>query len=154
MSETLEAAGTARGVPPGLRVGVIDRDSGFVQVLVKRLELAGWQHRVLGVAPPPQHLAPLRLSALVVDIDLLGPRAFEWLERVCDELPGVGVVLCSRQSTVMQRVRGLRLGADDWVGKPCHPEEVVARVEAIVRRRRRAAGGKEPTLLQAGELEI
>jgi DNA-binding response OmpR family regulator len=34
-----------------------------------------------------------------------------------------------------QRVRGLRLGADDWVSKPCHPEEVVARLEAVVRRR-------------------
>jgi DNA-binding response OmpR family regulator len=42
-------------------------------------------------------------------------------------LPDLGVVVCTGQSTVAQRVRGLRLGADDWVTKPCHPEEVIAR---------------------------
>ena len=154
MPESLEPAGGARALPPGLRVGIIDRDSGFVQVLTKRLELAGWQHRVLAAAPPPSALAPLRLSAVVVDVDLLGPRGFEWLERLCDELPALGILVCSRQSTVMQRVRGLRLGADDWIAKPCHPEEVVARVEAVVRRRRRASGTKQATMLQAGDLEI
>jgi DNA-binding response OmpR family regulator len=51
-------------------------------------------------------------------------------------------------------VRGLRLGADDWVTKPCHPEEVLARVEAVVRRRKRASERVESGPLFAGELEI
>jgi DNA-binding response OmpR family regulator len=51
-------------------------------------------------------------------------------------------------------VRGLRLGADDWIGKPCHPEEVIARAEAVVRRRRRASGRVEAGPVVAGELEI
>jgi DNA-binding response OmpR family regulator len=46
------------------------------------------------------------------------------------------------------------MGADDWIGKPCHPEEVIARVEAVVRRRRRAAGPAVHKPIVAGELEI
>src|SRR5436305_6636667 len=67
---------------------------------------------------------------------------------------GLGIVVCCEQSTVAQRVRGLRLGADDWVGKPCHPEEVIARVEAVVRRRKRAAAPSESPSIVAGELEV
>ena len=36
------------------------------------------------------------------------------------------MVVCTGPSSVAQRVRGLRLGADDWITKPCHPEEVIA----------------------------
>ena len=79
----------------------------------------------------------MRLSALVVDLAVLGPQAWEWLERLCGALPELGIVVCTGPSTVAQRVRGLRLGADDWITKPCHPEEVIARVQSVVRRRRR-----------------
>ena len=51
-------------------------------------------------------------------------------------------------------MRGLRIGADDWVTKPCHPEEVLARVEAVVRRRKRASARVDTGPLVAGELEI
>ncbi len=69
-------------------------------------------------------------------------------------MPGLGVVVCTGRSTVAQRVRGLRMGADDWVTKPCHPEEVLARVEAVVRRRKQASGRGEEAPVQAGDLEI
>ena len=69
-------------------------------------------------------------------------------------LPGLGIVVCTGRSSVSQRVRGLRLGADDWVTKPCHPEEVLARVEAVVRRRKRASARVESGPLVAGDLEI
>jgi DNA-binding response OmpR family regulator len=73
---------------------------------------------------------------------------------VSNALPGLGVVVCTGRSSVSQRVRGLRLGADDWVTKPCHPEEVLARVEAVVRRRKRAPARVDTGPLVAGELEI
>lgn len=144
--------GGGAGAP--LRLAVIDRDSGFLQVLGKRLDRLGWEHRVLASAVSPDALVAMRLSAVVVDLATLGPQAWEWLERTCGELPGLGVVVCTGQSTVAQRVRGLRFGADDWVTKPCHPEEVIARVESVVRRRRRAEAREDAEPVHAGEIEI
>ena len=66
----------------------------------------------------------------------------------------MGVVVCTGRSSVAQRVRGLRLGADDWLTKPCHPEELIARVEAVARRRKRAAVRIDTGPVVAGELEI
>ena len=137
-----------------LRIAILDSDSGFVQVLVQRAGDLGWQYRCLEAPPPVDEFVAMRVNALVVDLALLGPSGWEFLERVSGALPGMGVVVCTGQSTVSQRVRGLRAGADDWGSKPCHPEEVLARVEAVVRRRKRAADRSDTGPLVAGELEI
>src|SRR4051794_18458357 len=140
--------------PGPIRLAVVDTDSGFVRVLAKRLEGMGWNFRTLAAPVPPDELVSMRLNALVIDLSLLGPRAWEYLARVCEAVPGLGIVVCCEQSTVAQRVRGLRLGADDWIGKPCHPEEVIARVEAVVRRRKRATASNDNPRVLAGELEV
>ncbi len=140
--------------PAPLRVAVLDRDSGFIQVLSKRLDRLGWEHRVLGSPLPSDAVAAMRLSALVVDLAVLGPHAWDWLERVSSSLPELAIVVCTGPSSVAQRVRGLRLGADDWITKPCHPEEVIARVQGVTRRRRRSESRAEQEPLTAGEVEI
>jgi DNA-binding response OmpR family regulator len=138
-----------------MRLAILDSDSGFVRVLVKRASDLGWQYRCLEAPPRTEDFIAMRVNALVVDLALLGPGAWEFIERVSAALPGLGVVVCTGRSTVAQRVRGLRLGADDWVTKPCHPEEVLARVEAAVRRRRAAELSAQPVEpIVGGELEI
>ncbi len=137
-----------------IRLAVIDDDSGFVTVLAKRTEVAGWQQRTLGGAIPPEELVAMKLNALLVNPAVLGEDAWAYLERVCGMLPDLGVVVCTDRSTVAQRVRGLRLGIDDWITKPCHPEEAIARLEAVSRRRRRARPQAEAGPVVAGELEI
>jgi DNA-binding response OmpR family regulator len=146
-----DGTGTAAG---SLRIAVLDRDSGFIQVLSKRLDRLAWEHRVLASPVPADQVVSMRLSALVVDLAVLGPQAWGWLERLCEALPELGIVVCTGPSTVAQRVRGLRLGADDWITKPCHPEEVIARVQSVVRRRRRSASRTETEPIVAGEVEI
>src|ERR671918_2208934 len=138
----------------GIRLAVIDTDSSFLTVLGKRLEGAGWEHRVFAGSVPVDELVAMKLNALLVDISVLGPQGWDFLERICGAVPGLGVLVCSGRSTVAQRVRGLRLGADDWIGKPAHPEEVMARIEAVVRRRKRASTRDDVGPLVAGELEI
>jgi DNA-binding response OmpR family regulator len=140
--------------PGPIRLAILDSDSGFVRVLTKRAEDLGWQYRRLEAAPRVEEFVAMRVNAVVVDLALLGQNAWDFLERLSAALPGMGLVICTGRTTVAQRVRGLRLGADDWVTKPCHPEEVLARVEAVVRRRKRASARVETGPLQAGELEI
>lgn len=137
-----------------MRIAVIDRDSGFVQVLGKRLERLGVEHRIIAGAAPVEAVAAMRLSALVVDLAVLGSQAWSWLERLSASQPDLGLVVCTGPSTVAQRVRGLRLGADDWITKPTHPEEVIARIESVSRRRRRTTGKVVAKPVAAGEVEV
>ena len=137
-----------------IRLAVIDSDTGFLQVLGKRLETMGWQHRTLASPVPLDALVSLRLNAIVIDLAVLGPQGWSYLDKLCARLPGLGVIVCTGQSSVAQRVRGLRLGADDWVTKPCHPEELIARIEAVVRRRKRADVRIEKGPLVIGEVEV
>ena len=136
-----------------IRFAVIDADSGFLQVLSKRIDGLGWQYRELSGPVPTDELVALRLNAVMVDLALLGPRAWDFLESLCTAMPGLGVIVCTGPSSVAQRVRGLRLGADDWITKPTHPEEVIARVEAVVRRKRRSVRPERGPMVR-GELEI
>jgi len=137
-----------------IRLAILDNDSGFVRVLVNRADSIGWQHRHLESAPPAEELAAMRVNALVVDLGMLGPSAWSFLEQVAGAVPELGIVVVTGRSSVAQRVRGLRLGADDWISKPCHPEEVLARVEAVTRRRRQANARIDQAPVVAAELSI
>jgi DNA-binding response OmpR family regulator len=145
----------AVSAPAALRVAVVDSDSGFTQVLAKRLGAIGWRTELLASPPPVEQLSRMRLHAIVIDPALLGSDAWSYLGHLCSAFSAQAVVVCTGPTSVAQRVRGLRLGADDWVTKPCHPEEVLARIEAVVRRLHAgtvSAHAAEP--LSAGELEI
>jgi DNA-binding response OmpR family regulator len=100
-------------------------------------------------------IAGMRLNAVVIDPVALGQDAWTYLERLCSASSSQVVLVCTGPSSVAQRVRGLRLGADDWVTKPCHPEEVLARIEAAVRSRSAGTTATQATSpLVTGELEI
>jgi DNA-binding response OmpR family regulator len=137
-----------------LRLAVIDRDPGFMQVLANRLDSLGWEHRALSSPVTPEGLVAMRLNALVVDLAVVGPASWEYLERICSRLPGLAVIICTGPSSVAQRVRGLRLGADAWVTKPCHPEELICIVEAAIRRHRRREMPALEHAIEVGEITI
>jgi DNA-binding response OmpR family regulator len=136
-----------------IRLAIVDNDHSQMNLLRQRLQAMAWPHRMLGSPVPPDTLAAMRLDAVVLDMAALGPHGWSYLEQVCDRLPHLGVLVHTERATVAQRVRALRLGADDWVTKPCHAEELIARVEAVVRRRRRSNEiASEPVMI--GELAL
>ena len=96
----------------------------------------------------------MRLCALIVDPAVLGPYPLAYLEALCRRLPNLPVMVCTAPVAVAQRVRGLRLGADDWIAKPCHPEEVVARLETVMRRRMLAEPRGQQPAAQTGGLVV
>jgi DNA-binding response OmpR family regulator len=123
--------------PTHPRLAVVDRDPGFIQVLSHRLRALDWDLRSLSSPATPEALVAMRLNALVIDLAVVGPGGWEYLERVCTRLPGLAVIICTGPSSVAQRVRGLRVGADAWITKPCHAEELICVIEAALRRQRR-----------------
>jgi DNA-binding response OmpR family regulator len=134
-----------------IRVALIDDDSGLVTVLDRRFAALRWEREVLGYAPGPDQLAAMRLHALIVNPALTG---LDYIERIAMALPGLALLVCSAPAPVADRVRALRGGADDWLTKPCHPEELVARIQAVLRRRRAGEVMAEDTAIVAGELSI
>lgn len=134
-----------------IRVALIDDDSGLLTVLERRLGALRWEMEVLAFPPDAGHVAALRLHALIVNPRLTG---LDYIERVAETLPGLALIVCSAQVTVSERVKGLRAGADDWVTKPCHPEELLARIQAVLRRRRAGELPFEEVTIEAGELAI
>jgi DNA-binding response OmpR family regulator len=137
-----------------LRLAVLDRDPGFMQVLSKRLGALGCEYRPLSAPLNADSLVTMRLNALVLDLAILGPNGWSYLEQVCARLPGLAVVVCTGPSSVAQRVRGLRLGADAWITKPCHAEELICVIEAAVRRHRRAEMPALEAAASFGEIMI
>jgi DNA-binding response OmpR family regulator len=131
----------------------MDADAAVRTAVTHRFGELGWHVETLGGAVPHSALVPLRLHVLVLDIELFGAQAWSYLDGLAVKLPDLGVIVCTARSTVAQRVRALGLGVDDWLTKPFDVEELAARVEALVRRRRRLEDPTEQTLA-VGELEL
>ncbi len=120
-------------------------------VLGRRFAALRWDREALAYPAGPDQLTALRLHALIVNPGLTG---LDYIERIGHSLPGLALLVCSDPAPLADRVRALRGGADDWITKPCHPEELVARIQAVLRRRR---AGEIPVLDKAiveGELAI
>jgi len=62
-----------------IRLAVVDTDTGFVRVLAKRLASLGWEFRAVEAPLPPHELVAMRINALVIDVSLLGPGAWDYI---------------------------------------------------------------------------
>lgn len=80
----------------------------------------------------------------LVILDVVMPELDGWgmLERIRD-VSEVPVIMLTGQDQDEERIRGLRAGADDYIGKPFTPDELVARIEAVLRRAPARAGAHE-----------
>jgi DNA-binding response OmpR family regulator len=134
-----------------VRIALLDDDSGLVTVMERRIAALRWQQEVLTYAPAPQQLAAMRVQVLVVNPALTG---LEYIEALAKQAPTLAVLAVASQGTVADRVRALRGGADDWIAKPVHPEELIARIQAVIRRRRIGEQPEDDNAVSAGELSI
>lgn len=141
-------------LPDPLRVVVLDSDRGFLGMLQQALTALDWKSHVLVQPVSPWVLGRMKPHVLVLDTAVAGEDWLEWVSLLAEELPDLRIVVCATTSTLGERLSALRVGVDDWIAKPCHPEELVARVESVVRGRRHI----EPTIddppFVTGELTI
>jgi len=133
---------------------VVDDEPTIAEVVARYLDRAGYETEVAADGPSAVAAAlRSRPDLIVLDVMLPGFDGLEVMRRVHEDLEErVPIVLLTAKGEESDRVVGLRLGADDYVVKPFSPAELVARVEAVMRR---SGGEPEPTEpLDFGGLEI
>lgn len=117
------------------RILVIEDDSAIRQGVVDALQFSGYT--TLQAANATDGLAQATAASidlLLLDLVLPGFSGFEILKQVRTARPTLPIIILSARGEEMDRVQGLRLGADDYVVKPFSVRELLARVEAVLRR--------------------
>jgi DNA-binding response OmpR family regulator len=116
------------------RVLVIDDSASERAVTVDRLERAGY---LVSTATDGgdglRRLYDVRPDVVLLDVVMPGLDGWKTLERI-RSLSDVPVVMVTGSDSQIERVRGLRSGADDYVSKPYDAPELLARIEAVLRR--------------------
>jgi two-component system phosphate regulon response regulator PhoB len=138
------------------RVLVVDDEPDIVALVAYHLAKAGYRVSTASSGTDALALAAQERPALVVlDLMLPGLGGFEVLERLRadDATRGVAVLMLTARKEEPDRIRGLSLGADDYLTKPFSAQELVLRVAAILRR---VAAGQQPDpdVLSVGPLSI
>ena len=126
---------------------VVDDEPTITDVVSRYLQRAGYVTRVAGDGPQALQLASDdRPDLVVLDLMLPGMDGLEVMRRLREASTArrVAVILLTAKGEAIDRVVGLRLGADDYVVKPFSPAELVARVDAVLRRTDSAPELEEP----------
>jgi two-component system response regulator ResD len=137
---------------PRASVLVVDDEPTIGEVVARYLERAGYLARVASDGPQALALSAASPPDLVVlDIMLPGIDGLEVMRRLREPAgaPRARVILLTARGREAERIVGLRRGADDYVVKPFSPGELVARVEAVLRRGAAAGDEARDTLDEA-----
>ena len=135
-----------------MRILLVEDDIKIAAFVRKGLEAAGFavDHVTDGQSGLHQGLTEA-YDALVVDIMLPVRDGFSLVEALRRERIGAPVLILSAKGSVEDRVRGLQIGADDYLVKPFAFSELLARIQALIRR---STGAAEPTRLSVEDLSM
>ncbi len=132
---------------------VVDDEPTITDVVSRYLERAGYSTRIAGDGAQALRLAgESRPDLVVLDLMMPGMDGLEVMRRL-REHERVSVILLTAKGEHTDRIIGLRLGADDYVVKPFSPAELVARVDAVLRRVDNSPALEEPIAFDDLELD-
>ena len=127
---------------------LVEDDTSVRQVVTLQLSLVGYDVQAAEDAGQARRMLEEKTPDLaILDIMLPGEDGFSLAETIIER--AIPVLFLTAKTAVCDRVRGLRMGAEDYMLKPFEPEELLARVENILRRTK-----KEQTRFVFGALEI
>jgi DNA-binding response OmpR family regulator len=136
------------------RVLLVDDDETLVRLLSFALEQEGFEVAVArNGAEAVSETGETQPDLVILDIMMPVMDGWEACARI-RELSDAPVVILSAKPTESDVVRGLELGADDYVKKPFGVQELLARLQALLRRSRSASPGERPAVLIEGGLKI
>jgi DNA-binding response OmpR family regulator len=146
------------------RLLIVDDDRELCELVAELLEGEGFEVEVanrsgegLARALSGEH------SLVVLDVMMPGMNGFEVLRRLRAEGSGVHVLMLTARGDDVDRIVGLEIGADDYLPKPFNPRELVARIQAVLRRVRATkaarAGASDgapttPERVTVGDVEV
>jgi DNA-binding response OmpR family regulator len=137
------------------RVFVVEDDADIARLVRHHLEAAGYRVRIY--ATTHAVLADAlreRPALLLLDIMVPGGDGIELCRQIRQSgqaLRGTPIVFMTARTSEADRIRGIEIGADDYITKPFSPRELVARVKAVLRR---CEAPPAPTVIRTGDLEI
>ncbi|MFD3911684.1 response regulator transcription factor [Streptomyces sp. NPDC088147] len=135
---------------------VVDDDAGIRDLLTSALRYAGFDVRLARDVPEAlDGLSRHAPDAVVLDVGLPGGGdGFDVLQLIRSRGVTTPVLFLTSRDAIEDRVRGLRLGGDDYVTKPFSVVEVGARLQALIRRSRGTASGVDDGILRYADLEL
>lgn len=140
------------------RLLLVEDEAGLVLTLHDRLRREGYlvEHAGDGVAGLARAAAEA-FDLVILDVGLPKMNGFDVLERMREQGIDTPVLMLTARGQVADKVAGLKKGADDYLGKPFEMAELLARIEARLRRDAQSAAsaqGAGPTVHQIGDLRI
>ena len=137
------------------RILVVEDEAAIREMVALNLKRAGWD--VLEAPSAERALELLHgepCDAALLDIMLPGMDGLSLCETIRRDNADIGIIIVSAKGQEQDKIRGLSIGADDYITKPFSVSELIARVEALVRRVRRSASAEgrsaEPDQLISG----
>ena len=138
-----------------MKLLVVDDDRDLVELLDYALRREGYEvARAYDGETALQAFERERPDLVVLDLNLPKLAGFVVLERIRRIDEHVAVLLLSARQDEADILRGLQLGADDYITKPFRPKELVARARAILRRSVQARGRPAPSIYRTGDIVL
>ncbi|RPI41209.1 MAG: DNA-binding response regulator [Bacteroidetes bacterium] len=120
-----------------MQVLIVEDEAPLMESMVSYLEMEGFRceqagdyHTALGILDKHEYIC------MLIDLNLPDGEGLDLVRLVRQNHDHPGIIIISARNSIDERVRGLELGADDYLVKPFHLSELVARVHSVVRRTR------------------
>ncbi|PAA15965.1 osmolarity response regulator transcription factor OmpR [Pseudomonas fragi] len=142
----------------GEKILIVDDDPGLSNLLVRFFSSKGYRaSSVTNVADMDRRLAREMYHLVVLDLMLPGEDGLSACRRLRAAGNRVPIIMLTAKGDELSRIKGLELGADDYLAKPFNPDELMARVRAVLRRQAPAvpgAPGSEDESVTFGDYEL
>jgi len=150
MSQSMEAQTKLTGE----QVLVIDDDVEFCKLVTRFLTQEGFQIETVNAGRTGAERALSGHHSLVVlDVMMPGANGFDVLRRIRAE-SRIPILMLTAKGDALDRVLGLEMGADDYLPKPFNPQELVARIRAILRRAQPDPATRRSAPMVVGDVEM
>lgn len=138
------------------KILIVEDDEEIAMLERDYLEIEGFQTDIISDGGAAEEAALTGAYDLILlDLMLPGRSGYEVCRRIRDQVD-VPILMVTARTESVDKIRGLGLGADDYIGKPFDPAELVARVKSHLSRYQRLTGGRgeDDGAIQVGDLRI